>query len=174
MKKSIPLAAILFATLLTLGACCAIPPYSPSYWNDGGTVQYHNNCYNYANNKRTDTFAQPGLAAGAMYTSLTCNSVYNAAVADGLDPVPASGKCPDKKDKVALVVWPGRDYHWYRQDKSGRWSHKPGATRATNHDNSGNLIYNPETADRGPYTAFCGYLCSCSDDDQGKGHEKIN
>ena len=41
-------------------------------------------------------------------------------------------------------------------------------------DNSGNPISNPETADRGGYTDFCGYLCSCSSSTEGNGHENIN
>lgn len=170
---------LVFALLAFISGCCSVPPYSPAYWNDGGTVQHTNNCYNYGNNKRTDTYAQPGRAAGAMYSMpITCSGVYNAAIADGLDPLPASGTCPSGKDKVALVVAPGTDYHWYRLDSGGMWSHKPGRGQATDLDNSGNHIVNPKSADRCGkwlcYTDFCGYLCSCSDDDQGQGHENIN
>ena len=28
---------------------------------------------------------------------------------------------------VLLVICPDRDYHWYRQDADGTWSHKPGS-----------------------------------------------
>ena len=28
---------------------------------------------------------------------------------------------------VLLVISPGRDYHWYRQEADGTWSHKPGS-----------------------------------------------
>ena len=28
---------------------------------------------------------------------------------------------------VLLVIGPKRDYHWYRQDADGTWSHKPGS-----------------------------------------------
>ncbi len=165
-----------------LNACCSIPPYSPAYWNDGGlgTIQPHNNCYNYGNNKRTDTFAQPGRASGILLSwgDMQCSKVMNAAIADGLQALPASGVCPGNRDKVALVVDPGTDYHWYRLGSDGMWSHKPGGGEATNLDNSGNTISNPETANRCGtwlcYTDFCGYLCSCSDDDQGQGHENIN
>jgi hypothetical protein len=101
-----------------------------------------------------------------MYASLSCQAVYNAALADGLKPLPAAGQCESKRDKVALVVDPGADYHWYRQDGNGMWTHKPGRTPATNLDNSNVPIANPETADRcggGPCcTDFCGYMCSCS------------
>ena len=44
--------------------CHCAPLYEPLWWNDGGQKQFNNNCYNYSTNHRTDTFAQPGLAAG--------------------------------------------------------------------------------------------------------------
>lgn len=56
---------------------------------------------------------------------------------------------------VALVVASGyqvpqfadeeyiRDYHWYRQDRDGTWSHKPGHSQATNLDGSDDRIYDP-------------------------------
>jgi len=165
-----------------INGCCKRPIYQPAFWNDGGTIQRNNNCYNYGNNKRTDTFAQPGRATGAMYPlPIACVGVYNAAKVDGLEPLTASGTCPknrcSEQDKVALVVSPVawfNDYHWYRQDKSNMWSHKPGRTRATDLDNSGNPISSPETANRGLYTDFCGYMCSCSNDQEGNGREKIN
>jgi hypothetical protein len=66
---------------------------------------------------------------------------------------------------VALVVAPGPgfvDFHWYRLQKEGFWGHKPGQTEARNIDQSGAVIYNPETANRGPYTLFCGYFYGCN------------
>jgi len=160
--------------MLALGACCSVPSFTPSFWNDAGLIQSHNNCYNYANNHRTDTFAQPGRAAGAIYAGFSCPDVLAAASADGIPRLPATGTCPDNRDKIALVVAPGYDFHWYRLDSSGFWTHKPGGTDATNVDNSGNPITNPETANRGLYTDFCGYFCACSDATEGNGHEKIN
>ena len=64
--------------------CRCAPLYEPAWWNDAGQKQYNNNCYNYATNYRTDTFAQPGRANGAMYTSLSCPSVRAGAIADDL------------------------------------------------------------------------------------------
>ena len=60
--------------------CRCAPLYEPDWWNDGGQIQFNNNCYNYGSNYRTDTYAQPGRAAGAMYTSLSCASVKPAPV----------------------------------------------------------------------------------------------
>lgn len=157
---------------------CGIPGYSPAYWNDAGTIQYHNNCYNYGNNKRTDTYAQPGRYAGAKATVMQCPNVIAGAVADGLIQTTATGVCPKGMDKIAMVVDPDVDYHWYRQGSDGMWSHKPGPGKATNLDGSNNPISNPETANRCGggfcYKQFCGYFCTCSDVQQGQGHATIN
>lgn len=59
--------------------------------------------------------------------------------------------------KVALVLDPGNDYHWYRQIEEGYWTHKPGKTEAISSDENGYLIYYPDAAARGDYTEFLGY-----------------
>ena len=157
--------------LTTLGEGCDTPPYSPSFWNNIAYIRYYNNCYNYGTNKRTDTFAQPGSAGGSpIVGTITAAKVYAASVADGLDPSTAYGGCLMNQTKIAVFVWPDVDYHWYRRDSNGYWSHKPGSTYATNLDNSNNVITNPETANRGNYTTLVGYFCTCSDTDQGDGH----
>lgn len=137
------------------GACA--PPYEPAMWNFAPT-QPNNNCYNYANDRVTNTFAQPGKYHNAQYTALTCASVQPAAVADGL--VAAANFTTAVADGyyVALVIWPNVDFHWYRQDKGGCWSHKPGGTAARNTDNANKIIKDPKTADRGGYTQFCSYM----------------
>ncbi|TXI51094.1 MAG: LamG domain-containing protein [Lysobacter sp.] len=151
------------------------PTFSPGFWNIGGLTQYNNNCYNYATNKLTNTFAQPGRAAGAQWTGLTCAAVTTAAIADGLVPISSYplGK-PQLRSPLALVVAPGIDYHWYRLDTNGYWTHKPGGTEATNLDNANNPILDPRTADRGRYTDFCGFFLAWSDAVEGQGHENVN
>lgn len=52
---------------------------------------------------------------------------------------------------IALVVARGEDYHWFRQDDSGLWSHKPGHTRATDKDFAGKVIIDPRDCDLGMY-----------------------
>jgi hypothetical protein len=86
--------------------------------------------------------------------------VKPAALADQLVDAggATAGTCPPDAHLVALVIWPGADFHWYRRDKSGWWSHKPGSTPATNKDNSNKGIINPQNADRGNYTEFVGYM----------------
>lgn len=138
-----------------VGACA--PPYEPAMWNFVPT-QPNNNCYNYANDRVTNTFAQPGKYHNAQYTALTCASVQPAAVADGL--VAAANFTAALSDGyyVALVIWPNADFHWYRQDKGGCWSHKPGSTAVRNTDESNHIITNPQTANRGNYTQFCSFM----------------
>lgn len=147
--------------LVTCPPCHAAdaPVYNPGMWNVP-SVQPYNNCYNYANNQITNTFAQPGRATGHMYTALTCASVQPAAQSDGLVPVPNFSRrlAACHGWYVALVIWPNNDFHWYRQDKVGCWSHKPGSTAVRNVDNSGHQITDPKTCDRGPYTVFCSYM----------------
>lgn len=135
------------------------PTYNPGAWNNPA-VQPHNNCYNYANDHATNTFAQPGRAHGKQTTVMDCAHVEPAAVADGLRVVPNFGAplAAGAGWYVALVIWPGADYHWYRQDKVGCWSHKPGQTAARNVDNAGHTISDPKSCNRGPYTVFCNYL----------------
>jgi hypothetical protein len=136
-------------------------PYNPGFWNTPA-VQPKNNCYNYAMNWRSDTFAQPGRISGHMYTAINCAAVGTAANWDGCHTY-----CAGSNKNVALVIAPGPgfvDFHWYRRQKEGFWGHKPGGTPARNYDNRGRLIngttLTPANCDRGPYTIFCGYRFS--------------
>lgn len=153
-------------------ATSGTPLFEPGAWNSAAFVS-RNNCYNYAANKRTNTFAQPGAASGQTWTAITCAQMREAAIRDGLEPID-DPYAPSVKTAVALVVDPGRpDYHWYRLDRYGRWSHKIGDSPATNLDNSLSTISDPETADRDGYTDFCGYFRLWSDSRQAVGREWI-
>jgi hypothetical protein len=143
---------------LAQGSCSIeVAAFNPGFWNATGVIT-NNNCYNYATNRRTDTFAQPGRATGAQATTMKCANVSAGAVSDGAY---ASSTCVPAGEEprwyMALVIWTGVDYHWYRKQAEGYWGHKPGQTAARNTDNSGNVILNPETANRGSYRTFCGY-----------------
>ena len=58
---------------------------------------------------------------------------------------------------VALAYAPGYDYHWWKQNEDGTWSHKRGPYPIQQWDMSGNVIYDPRDCDRGIYTQFLGY-----------------
>jgi hypothetical protein len=42
--------------------------FNRGFWNNDANVRLHNNCYNYASTKRTNTFAQPGRGCGHKWT----------------------------------------------------------------------------------------------------------
>ena len=60
------------------------------------------------------------------------------------------------------------DYHFYRQDPDGFWSHKDGSNPVKRFDAEGKLIWNPQTAARNyrpkgsflNYKDFCGFWCA--------------
>lgn len=136
-----------------------VPMVNLDFWNEGSAVR-RNNCYNYATNRKTNTFAQPGEASGNIWKFLQCKDVYKAASSDlGLTPTeyfPYNGK--QDYTLVALVVAPNYDFHWYRRGDDNMWTHKIGMSPAEAKDNRGNKISDIETADRGRYTDFCGYF----------------
>jgi hypothetical protein len=140
-------------------AACIIQntPYNPGFWNVPA-VQPDNNCYNYAMNYRSNTFAQPGRISGHPNSVMQCANVATAANWDG-----CHATCSGPNKNVALVIWPGHDYHWYRLHSNGFWGHKPGSTAARNVDSLNRIIggaLNPQNCARGPYTIFCGYRYS--------------
>lgn len=150
------------------------PDYFPSSWNGIPDRLKNNNCYNYANDKATGTFAQPGrahdLRAGLAYNlRITSGEVVQAAaVNDSLQvvnvPRPPQGPFVQNRlprvpkgprHLVALAVdVDGRDFHWYRLDSDGKWSHKPGITRVSQYDNAGHYITDPRNCSKGSYTFF--------------------
>jgi hypothetical protein len=166
-KKAVKAAAITPAedlqwkNLQMLSPCIiANTPYNPGFWNNDPNVMANNNCYNYSMNWKSNTFAQPGHKSGHQYTPPpTCANVYTAAHWDGLLNV-----CTGSVKNVALVIWPGVDYHWYRRHSEGFWGHKPGSTAARNYDSNNHIIngttLTPANCARGSYSIFCGYYYS--------------
>lgn len=145
-----------------------VPSYDPSFWNDDLFIRSKNNCYNYGCDIRSNTYAQPGYAHEVELDdpNMNCLDVGKAAEDDGLKKT-SQKECEKCSHLVALVIAPNQDYHWYRLDDDGFWSHKPAIFLATNLDASDKKITNPETADRNylgtdvniNYSVFCGYYC---------------
>jgi hypothetical protein len=145
---------------LVAKAACIIQntAYNPDFWNAAGVIN-KNNCYAYAMNYRSDTFAQPGRISGHPTSIMDCAHVAAAANWDG-----CTATCSGSNKNVALVIWPGQDFHWYRKHSNGFWAHKPGGTAVRNIDSLGRVIngtsLTPQNCARGPYTIFCGYRYS--------------
>lgn len=165
------------------GACAAtvvgpdtVPAYDPA-GDDKGCFETNatkNNCYNYATDVATNTFAQPGRGGGAPITdhTFTCPSMTKAALADGLQltgtALPATP--PPRGHYAALMVTPDHSgYHWVRMDSntdvSGThlWSGKMGIGRPLNVDSDKKPITDPRSSrfDAGwgnEFSAFCGFF----------------
>ncbi len=152
--------------------------YDPQPWS---SVQSFKNCYAYALNVMVNPYPYMENKPWALQpgTSNSFNNLYNPNYLTksfleemvGYDSVnynftfqsvDENQKCENGSYKVALVIDPGTDYHWYRQNSDGTWSHKPGGGCVRNHDYSNSLIYNPKFCDRRSdgglnYTTFCGF-----------------
>jgi hypothetical protein len=165
------------------------PNFNPNAINGTRSIRNTHNCFSYAMNvidplliqKCNESkdcnvrFHQPGSKSG-MRTLIdikerrTCPEVEKLMKSD-VDELTDStfyGKCPAGTSKIALVVDPGVDYHFYRQNaKTGYYSHKPGSNEVTAKDALDKVIFNPETAARDyrykdselDYTDFCGFYC---------------
>ncbi len=143
--------------------------YEPSKWNGDGVRSY--NCYAYALNTKAYEYMQPGGSEGHSFrntsnyfgkeTLLSMVELDAENYGFSFEEIGKYERCDEGYYKVALVVDPGDDYHWYRQNYDGTWSHKVGGNPVTNLDYSEEVIYDPETCDRkGPtynYTEFYGF-----------------
>jgi len=163
------------------------PPYAPSRYNKTRRVKDSHNCFAYAfdyidlpsetecNETTCATpFHQPGTKSGypkwSKIKGKRCPDLFARLRADipGIKMSSFTRKCPRGTSKIAVVVDPKEDYHFYRQDADGYWSHKPGGTRVRRTDAKGHLIYDPSLAARDyvegsshlNYSRFCGYMCA--------------
>lgn len=150
--------------------------YDPDIWNIF-EVKWNTNCYAYALNNQIYpdsggfSFLQPGELAGLVLSDvpLTTDNVISYVQADAaaqgfmFAAIDKNDCCPTGSYKVALVIDDGSDYHWYRQNPDGTWSHKLGENPVANLDASGSVITNPETADNNysshQYTDYVGFYC---------------
>jgi hypothetical protein len=94
-----------------------------------------------------------------LFDGYTGTALREAAVRDGLVDAPgANNRCPREGHLVALAIEPYSDHHWYRKGRDGLWTHKVGTLPVTDRDSSGNVISDPRTADRRPYTEFVTFM----------------
>jgi hypothetical protein len=126
-------------------------------------------CKNELNVENYCRRSQPGYASGYPVLKpkdFTCKEIVKRTLDDNpkMFKVKRNKSCPVDYYKGAIVVAPGVDYHYYRLNDEGVWTHKPGYKPSTFLDAKNNVIKDPLTADRnyGPelnYTDFCGYTC---------------
>ncbi len=164
------------------------PTFEPERYNNDPAVYKSHNCYSYSMNvldpvlvvkcrqegNCRQRFHQPGALNGDRFAlnkteRRTCAMVEKLQKADvpEIERTDFYTKCPAGKSKIALVVDPGEDYHYYRQDADGMWSHKDGSNKVKRFDALKNPIFNPEYAARDyrwqnsdlNYEDFCGFYC---------------
>ena len=129
-------------------------------------------CEKYGNCR--DLFHQPGAKTGKRNAlnreeRRSCAVVEELMMGDipGVKKTTFTKKCPKGFSKAAGVVDRGTDYHWYRQDRDGMWSHKDGSNKVKRYDALKRPIVNPELASRNyrwqgsnlNYEDFCGFYC---------------
>jgi len=140
-------------------------------WGSGGNSS--GNCWRYACDKPAKPgephspypgpFPNGGKDPGGV---LTCAQVMAAAKAGGAKDPNADGTCDCNWWKIAVVLdTKGKDtdgdgkpdyndYHFYRQNKDGSWTHKPGEGPVEPGVNDPDA----DAKNRG-YDTTCGYLC---------------
>tara|TARA_B110000858_G_C17798919_1_gene474072 strand:+ start:89 stop:676 length:588 start_codon:yes stop_codon:yes gene_type:complete len=149
------------------------PKYEPTKWNNKHKIKANHNCYAYALNKyagnRGDK-SQPGYFSNFKSLSgsnYTCKEFLKRLKKDspGLYTINYNKPCKKNYTKgfLALSLGDDIDYHFYRQDSSKFWSHKPGRTNVTNKDANNNLIINPLLSSRDygrlNYSTPCFFFC---------------
>ena len=155
---------------------CGGPNYDPQKWKFTEEEHELNNCYSYALNQiETDLLEkrQPGFKCNKdLSEDYSCKNLDDMIKCDypdinKLDNINSWIPCDHYKIALAVDV-KGEyiDYHFYRQDSNGYWSHKSGYNPISNIDASGNLIKDPGNIDRNydkekndeyNYDIFCGY-----------------
>ncbi len=144
------------------------------------------NCYSYAVNAQINPssnsleFMQPGQATGKKLNEndiLDKNKILSLIKEDAnklgfiFSSIESNERCQEKCYKVAFVIDNQYkkgdvykyDYHWYRQNSDGTWSHKPGGTNVTKLDCDNKIIMNPLEANRNVgqglnYNLFVGFF----------------
>ena len=87
---------------------------------------------------------------GVKNDETNCSSLTRKILLDNPSVKPAifAQKCPANYYKGAVVVSPEKSFHFYRQNKDGKWSHKPGVLPISHTDASNRQIWVPHFADR--------------------------
>ena len=164
------------------------PPFDPKRYSKF-EVQDSHNCFAYAfdymdvpppsecNKESCDVpFHQPGRKAGfpkwSKVKGKRCPDLVGRLKGDipGLQLSSFEQACPKGFYKIAAVIDPKNDYHFYKQgDKKtmkGYFTHKPGSTKVTAKDASDRPIYDPSLCDRDytkkshlNYDRFCSFMC---------------
>lgn len=150
------------------------PSYNPNRWNNKKNIRKTHNCYAYVMdivNERFKGKPQPGYRSGYHHMSdddiRSCDKLMERVASDNPSVIPStfSSRCPKgyRKGYAAVDTSDNPDYHFYRLDNTGVWSHKPGSTDVRSDNFDGKIILRPDKAKRESdshvYDTSCGYFC---------------
>lgn len=125
----------------------------------GNGAQHSANCYAYAANDDGNPAAMvshPGFYSTGSFMDQNAGSDTDAVIkgmeSDGFTPLDRLPSRPSKDFYLVALAFdtatPDHDFHFYRRDRDGTWSHKIAWNRISNRDASGAVIRNLEAADR--------------------------
>jgi hypothetical protein len=136
-----------------------------NYWEEAAcNTTLYSNCYCYSVNRQNNGYCMPGTRSFSSDLDVSdCAAPYQGVIKDGGKPVTREQvyKTPNPPGGhyIALVVWPGMDFHFLRRDEDGSWSQKKGDTFVTNTYPDGRKVYDVEDIKLlGVYSHFCGYF----------------
>jgi hypothetical protein len=149
------------------------PKYQPNKWNNKESVKYNHNCYAYVLNTiaKREGKPQPGYFANfppINKDDYNCQAFYERLKKDipSLYLTTFNEKCKKGFYKGFIAIdnkEEDQDYHFYRQDNTGYWSHKPGRQDAVDYDSDFKKIKNPVIANRKykyfNYSKPCFFFC---------------
>jgi hypothetical protein len=154
-----------------------MPDYEPWKWNNNKYIRKSHNCYAYALDKidmkmvekckkilqEGKTWKCPRIQPGNQPNNKSikpCKIMKKRVLMNkNIKELKKYIVCPKGYYLIALTSkYDKTDYHFYRQDSNGLWSHKNSWRKATNKDAKGRLIRDPKKCDRRNFTIFCGYF----------------
>jgi len=150
------------------------PKFEPNRWNNIENIKNNHNCYAYVLNTivhKRNGKPQPGYFSNfppLKSSDYICQTFYQRLKKDipSLYLITFDRGCKRGFYKGFLALDPkveDQDYHFYRQDDNGYWSHKPGRQDAINYDADNKFIKNPLKANRNykyfNYSNPCFFFC---------------
>tara|TARA_Y100000389_G_scaffold140231_1_gene138039 strand:- start:5082 stop:5942 length:861 start_codon:yes stop_codon:yes gene_type:complete len=156
------------------------PAFARWLWGAKQEFIEANNCYAYSTNQfrfYRKMKAQPGgnrkFVKDGEYvnTYINCSSLVDNVIRDAGNGAyalkDANKKCKRGTYKIMLFISPSeeyKDFHFFRQDKDGTWSHKQGwGYGPSKLDASGKIIFNPIKSNLNfkpyNYSKYCSSIC---------------
>ena len=142
------------------------PKWEPDVWQ---VNEKYNNCYSYALNDH-DVKRNKKAIPGQLSDNYTCSKLMEGLKHDHPKMYISSFEeaCETGYRKIYAATSDvdddgNNDFHFWRQDADGLWSHKPGSDHPLRVDGDNRIISNPHLSNREfanrSYVTSCGFFC---------------